>query len=230
MANEEHATISIVRKEPNLKQDRQQALNDTEDTITFQLDPDMPFFEFGIKLDVIPSINTSSNITVGIKPSLTRKFGDKAAGPDNSFPIIDEKTVETVFNLASGQTAAIGGLTEVMDSIKERKVPLLGSIPLLGRLFSWKQTVSDQTETIIFVTVGLANTQDIDLQASLPEDSELARRRLIRDRNEKALREQSRKYYEAKDNDTLDDSMKEIDLEENKRVEKRAKKTEVASY
>ncbi len=229
VANEENATISIVRKEPNLKQDRQQALNDTEDTITFQLDPDMPFFEFGIKLDVIPSINTSSNITVGIKPSLTRKFGDKQAGPDNSFPIIDEKTVETVFNLASGQTAAIGGLTEVTDSIKERKVPLLGSIPLLGRLFSWKQTVSDQTETIIFVTVGLANTQDIDLQGSLPEDSELARRRLIRDRNAKALREQSRKYYEAKDNDTLDDSMKEIDLKENKRVAKRAKKTKVIS-
>lgn len=225
VANEEHATISIVRKEPNLKEERKESLNDTQDNITFSLDPDMPFFEFGIKLDVIPSINTSSNITIGIKPSLTRKFGDKSAGPNNAFPIIDEKTVETVFNLASGQTAAIGGLTEVTDSIKERKIPLLGSIPLLGRLFSWKQTVSDQTETIIFVTVGLANTQDIDLQESLPEDSELARRRLIRDRNEKELRDQSRQYYEAVDNDKLDDSIQEITRDEDKRVVKRAKKT-----
>jgi len=229
VANEEHATISIVRKEPNLKQDRQQALNDSPDTITFQLDPDMPFFEFGIKLDVIPSINTSSNITVGIKPSLTRKFGDKAAGENNSYPIIDEKTVETIFNLASGQTAAIGGLTEVTDSIKERKVPLLGSIPFLGRLFSWKQTVTDQTETIIFVTVGLANTQEIDLETGLPEDSELARRRLIRDRNAKALRDQSRKYYEAEDGDKLDDMIREIDQKEDKRLNKRGKETEVAS-
>jgi len=221
VANEEHANISIVRKEPNLKQDRQQALNDTPDTITFQMDPDMPFFEYGIKLDVIPSINTSSNITVSIKPSLTRKFGDKSAGENNSYPIIDEKTVETTFNLASGQTAAIGGLTEVTDSEKERHIPLLGSIPYLGRLFSWSQTVSDQTETIIFVTVGLANTQDIGLETGLPEDSELARRRLIRDRNMKALKEHARKYYETEESDNLNDSIKELDQNEAERIESR---------
>ncbi len=224
VANEEQANISIVRKEPNLKQERQQALNDTPDTITFTMDADMPFFEYGIKLDVVPSINTSSNITVKIKPALTRKFADKQAG-QNTYPIIDEKTVETVFNLSSGQTAAIGGLTEVTDSIKERKIPLLGSIPLLGRLFSWKQTVSDQTETIIFVTVGLANTQDIELQSSLPEDSELARRRLIRDRNAKELRDQSRKYYEAEDIDETDEKIEKIDHQEDKRLKKQAKKS-----
>ena len=224
VANEESANISIVRKEPNLKQERQQALNDTPDTITFTMDTDMPFFEYGIKLDVVPSINTSSNITVKIKPALTRKFADKQAG-QNTYPIIDEKTVETVFSLASGQTAAIGGLTEVTDSIKERKIPLLGSIPLLGRLFSWKQTVSDQTETIIFVTVGLANTQDIELQSSLPEDSELARRRLIRDRNAKELRDQSRKYYEAEEVDETDEKIEEIDRQEDKRLKKQAKKS-----
>jgi type II secretory pathway component GspD/PulD (secretin) len=43
VANEEKANISIVRKEPNLKQERQQALNDTPDTVTFTLDPDQPF-------------------------------------------------------------------------------------------------------------------------------------------------------------------------------------------
>jgi len=221
VANEEHANISIVRKEPNLKQDRQQALNDTPDTITFQMDPDMPFFEYGIKLDVIPSINTSSNITVSIKPSLTRKFGDKAAGENNSYPIIDEKTVETTFNLASGQTAAIGGLTEVTDGEKERHIPLLGSIPYIGRLFSWSQTVSDQTETIIFVTVGLANTQEIGLETGLPEDSELARRRLIRDRKTKALHKHARKYYETEESDNLKDSIKELDQNEAERIESR---------
>lgn len=222
VANEELANISIVRKEPNLKQDRQQSSTDSAlDTITFSLDSDMPFFEYGIRLDVTPSINTSSNITINIKPSLTRKFGDKDAGPDNSFPIIDEKTVETVFNLASGQTAAIGGLTEVEDSIKERKVPLLGSIPYLGRLFSWKQVISDQTETIIFVTVGLANTQDITLEGSLPESSELARRRMIKDANSKTLRESGREIYKAEEADSLEDSMKAMKQKEDERVERR---------
>jgi len=156
---------------------------------------------------------------------LTRKFGDKQAG-ENTYPIIDEKTVETVFNLSSGQTAAIGGLTEVTESEKERKVPVLGSIPFLGRLFSWKQSISDQTETIIFVTVGLANTQNIALETGLPEDSELARRRLIRDRNKKALREQGRKYYQAEEADKLDDMIKTLDGQEAKRLEQRSKMPE----
>ncbi len=222
VANEEKANISIIRKEPNLKQERQQMGGNAEiDNTTFTLDSDMPFFEYGIMLDVTPSINTSSNITVRIKPSLTRKFGDKQAG-ENTYPIIDEKTVETVFNLASGQTAAIGGLTEITDSEKERKVPVLGSIPFLGRLFSWKQSISDQTETIIFVTVGLANTQDIALETGLPEDSELARRRLIRDRTKKAMREQSREYYQAEEDDKLDDGINALDEQETKRLKQRS--------
>ena len=233
VANEELATISIIRKEPNLKQDRQQSLNDQPDTITYTLDKDLPFFEFGIKLDVVPSINTSSNITVKIVPSLTRKVGQKKDNTqDNdliSYPIIDEKTIETVFNLSSGQTAAIGGLTEVEDSDIERKVPLLGSIPFLGRLFSWQQTIHAQKETVIFVTVALANTQDINAESGIPEDSELARRRIIRDLNAKALREQSRKYYEAEEEEKLDDMIKNMGRKEDKRLEKRAKKTEVAS-
>ncbi len=222
VANEESANISIVRKEPNLKQERQQAMNDTPDTITFTLDPDQPFFEYGIKLDVTPSINTSSNITVRVRPSLTRKFGDKQAG-DNSYPIIDEKTIDTIFNLASGQTAAIGGLTEVTDSDTERKVPVLGSIPFLGRLFSWKQTISDQRETIIFVTVALANTQDIGEETGLPEDSELARRQIIKSRNKKAIREQGRKYYEIQEKDKLDDMIKVMNQKEDERQQRRAR-------
>lgn len=222
VANEEQASISIVRKEPNLKQERTESLNDTPTEISFTLDPEMPFFEYGVKLDVTPSINTSSNITVRIKPSLTRKFGDKDAGA-TTYPIIDEKTIETIFNLASGQTAAIGGLTEVTDSELERKVPVLGSIPFLGRLFSWKQTVSDQQETIIFVTVALANTQEINMETGLPEDSELARRQLIKDRNKKALRAQGREFYQAQEEDKLDDMLEVMSKKEEERQQRRAR-------
>jgi type II secretory pathway component GspD/PulD (secretin) len=220
VANEELANITIVRKEPNLKQQSTESLNDTPNQITFELDPDLPFFEYGIKLDVTPSINTSSNITVNIKPSLTRKFGDKQAG-ENTYPIIDEKTIETVFNLASGQTAAIGGLTEVEDSDIERKVPYLGRIPLLGRLFSWKQTTRDQSETIIFVTVGLANTQEIEIESGLPEDTELARRRIIKDRNARELRARSLEFEQAKDTFDRDEKLKDMQEDENKRLKKR---------
>ena len=220
VANGQKANISIIRKEPNLKQERQQALNDQPDTITYTLDPDLPFFDYGIKLDVIPSINTSSNITVKIEPSLTRKYADKQAG-DNTYPIIDEKKVDTIFNLADGQTAAIGGLTEVSDGKEEHKVPVLGSIPYLGRLFSWKQTIHGQKETIIFVTVGLANTQDIEEDTGLPDDSELARRRVIMDENNRIVRNQKRKYFKANEIDKRNDTLKSLREEELMRQQER---------
>lgn len=220
VANEEAASISIVRREPNLKQNRQQALNNQPDTVTYELDQDRPFFDYGIKLEVIPSINTASNVTVNINPSLTRKYADKQAG-DISYPIIDEKSIQTEFNLASGQTAAIGGLTEVEEGDVEKKVPFLGSIPLIGRLFKWNQKLNGQKETIIFVTVGLANTENIKEADGLPEDTELARRRVIRDRNNKILREHGRAYFEVQDGERIDDTLKKMDAEERRRLEKR---------
>lgn len=223
VANEEMANISIIRKEPNLKQEREQQLNDQEATTTYTLDESMPWFEYGIKLDVTPSINTSSNITVQIQPSLTRKFADKEAG-DNTYPIIDEKSIDTVFNLASGETAAIGGLTEITESEEEHRVPLLGSIPLLGRLFSWKQTVSGQDETIIFVTVGLANTEQLKEGIDMPEDAELARRQLILDAKSKQLRDYERDFFENQEQEKLDDMMKILEAQEAQRLQKRQEK------
>lgn len=220
VANEELANISIIRKEPNLKQEREQQLNDQPATTIFTLDPELPFFEYGIKLDVTPSVNTSSNITVAIQPSLTRKFADKAAG-DNTYPIIDEKSIDTVFNLASGETAAIGGLTEITEGEEERKVPVLGSIPLLGRLFSWKQTVKGQDETIIFVTVGLANTEQLRQGIDMPGDAELARRQVILDNNKRQLRDHGREYFEVQEQQKLDDMIKVMDAKEAAREAKR---------
>ena len=220
VANEELANISIIRKEPNLRQEREQQLNDQPATTIFTMDPDMPWFEYGIKLDVTPSINTSSNITVKIHPSLTRKYKDKPAG-DTTYPIIDEKSIQTVFNLASGQTAAIGGLTEITEGEEEKKVPLLGSIPFIGRLFSWKQTVSGQNETVIFVTVGLANTEQLRAGIDMPGDAELARRQVILDTNKRIIRDHSRTYFETEEQDKMDDMMKVMDAREQSRTQQR---------
>ncbi|MDF7809299.1 hypothetical protein P4E94_17775 [Pontiellaceae bacterium B12219] len=223
VANEELANIAIIRKEPNLKQTREQQLNDQPATVIYNLDPDLPWFEYGIKLDVIPSVNTSSNITVKISPSLTRKYADKIAG-DNTYPIIDEKEINTVFSLASGQTAAIGGLTEITEGEEEKKVPVLGSIPFIGRLFSWKRTVTGQDETVIFVTVGLANTEQLEAgDIDMPEDAEMARRQVIRDKNKRMLRDQGREYYENEEAAKLNDMMKVLDQQERERIERRNK-------
>lgn len=134
----------------------------------------------GVKLTVTPTVNTESNITVRIEPELTRFLRDAVAPNGQTYPIIGKKTITTVFSLESGKTVAIGGLTETLDQDVTSKIPLLGDLPLIGKyLFSHTHRERSQTETIIFVTVGLATPGLILRETGLPEDTELARRHII---------------------------------------------------
>jgi hypothetical protein len=56
----------------------------------------------------------------------------------------------------------------------------------------------------------------------MPEDSELARRRLIKDRNKKTLRSQNRQFYQAEDDDHLEDALKSMHQKEDARQQRRA--------
>jgi len=149
----------------------------------------MPFFTYGITVEVTPRINTSSNITITIKPELSAKAitaenptGEKTAPDMNTFPIIDKKSVETVFSLADGSTAAIGGLITTTDSDTTSKVPLLGDIPFLGKwLFSYKGRTKSQAEVLIFVTVRLIDPQAALDATQLPIETSLYTKQHPRD-------------------------------------------------
>jgi len=160
IANEEKAIIKMAKDEPNLKTTVTRAtVQGQADQYSTEIDGARPFFTYGITMEVTPRINTASNITVIIKPELSSKVGTKYA-PDgiNSFPIVEKKSVETVFSLSDGRTAAIGGLIETDEEDGVSKVPLLGDIPFLGSwLFSHKSRVKTQKEVLIFVTVRLIN-------------------------------------------------------------------------
>jgi type II secretory pathway component GspD/PulD (secretin) len=223
VANEETAQISIVRKEPNIKQETTQA-QQADAVTTYNLDPARPFFEYGIKLDVTPVINTSSNITVTITPELSRYVRDKTVGNGgtiNTFPVTDVKTINTIFSLESGQTAAIGGLSELDSSDVERKIPVLGSIPLVGRLFSYSNTKNEQRETIIFVTVGLANPDNINMETGLPQDSSLAMRYDAKSRADKQIKAEEQKLLKLHESERADSAVKKLREAEQKRLDKK---------
>ena len=118
-------------------------------------------------------------IEAQIEPSLRRKVGIKEV-EGNSWPIISVKEIKTQFTLESGQTVAIGGLTDTTDDKKTSKIPLLGDIPLIGKyLFSHTKDVKSQVETIIFVTLTLVDPRELSKHEGIPERAELVHKRLI---------------------------------------------------
>jgi type IV pilus assembly protein PilQ len=222
VANEEMAQIYIGEKEPNIKQSTTQA-QQADAVTTYNLDPDRPFFEYGIKLDVTPVINTSSNISVAIVPSLSTKTGTKTVGNGgtiNSFPVTQEKKIKTLFSLESGQTAAIGGLSKMESGDIERKIPVLGDIPLIGRLFNYSSKNNKQTETIIFVTVGLANPVNIDMETGLPQDSTLAMRHTATATANRQIEAEKKNLLKQHESERAQEEVKKLQDAEQKRLQK----------
>jgi type IV pilus assembly protein PilQ len=191
VANDETATIHIGDNEPNIKGTVTPGQQGQANTTTYELDDKEPYFKFGVTLDVTPTINSESNITVRISPTISRFVQNKVAPDGNSFPITSTKTIKTIFSLDNGKTAAIGGLTETTDRDVTKKVPLLGDIPLIGKyLFSHTSKEKKQTETIIFVTVGIAPPGTMDGRIGLPENSDLVERHLVLSKNQRELNQQ----------------------------------------
>jgi len=184
----EDAYFTVGDREPIIKTEIQRGTQDSPgDVITAELDTSINtdyisdgYLETGIHLQVVPVVKTEDLIEASIQPKLVRRIlPDKHVG-ENSWPRISVKEIKTKFTLRSGQTVAIGGLTDTSDDDKVSKVPLLGDIPLLGKyLFSHTKSVQRQIETIIFVTLSLAQAESLYREAGIPEDAELVHGKLI---------------------------------------------------
>ncbi|MBI4844472.1 MAG: secretin N-terminal domain-containing protein [Nitrospirae bacterium] len=109
--------------------------------------------EVGLFLDVTPQINDSGIITMQVHPSISEKIDD-AVSPagDNSKPVINIRELDTMISVNNGQTIVIAGL--ITDKAVEtlRKVPILGDIPVLGRLFQQISRDNRKSELVIFLT------------------------------------------------------------------------------
>lgn len=176
-----NAVFRVGRREPIIKQELSRGTADSPgDKITANLDTTINtdsiaggFVRTGIELKVLPTVKTDQLIEALIDPRLTRKIGEKSVA-GNSWPIIAVKEIMTKFTLRSGQTVAIGGLTDSSNEKRTTRIPLLGRIPLIGKyLFSHSETVTSQVETIIFVSLSLAEPQNMRKNDGIPETSVL---------------------------------------------------------
>jgi type IV pilus assembly protein PilQ len=130
----------------------------------------------GVELNVTPTVNMASNITLKIQPRLSRVTGAVTID-GNEVPVLTTRDVDSEFNVDSGRTVAIGGLTTATDRQKISKIPLLGDIPLLGKyLFSHQHTEKLQDEIIIFVSVGVIRADTIKESDGIPTTGQLIHR------------------------------------------------------
>lgn len=108
----------------------------------------------GIIMKVTPQVNAQGTIRLALEPEVSQQNGETTFGGAGgaTIPIIATRKVKTQISLQDGYTAGIGGLIQTSKSNGGTKVPVLGNIPVLGRLFSSKSVNDQATNLLIFIT------------------------------------------------------------------------------
>lgn len=105
--------------------------------------------DVGVKLAVTPLTGGNGEITTQIAPEVSNITElDLQSG----LPVLSTRRADTTVRVKDGETIALGGLTLNQEQSAERKIPLLGDIPVLGKLFRSRNKTIVQTELVIFIT------------------------------------------------------------------------------
>ena len=109
------------------------------------------FRESGIKLNVTPHISVEGFISLDIKTEQSFQSGTVTTST-GAQPVIDSRKAETNLLVEDGETIIIGGLRKKDITNTVDKLPFLGDIPFLGKLFQRNVKKVINTELLIFVT------------------------------------------------------------------------------
>jgi len=107
----------------------------------------------GTILAITPQIDGDGVVTLDVLPAITR-LQAIVTSPDGrqTAPVTEVKQASTIVRLRDGETAVIGGLISEDSGDSTRAVPVLGAVPVVGRVFRSKATLSNRTELVIFLT------------------------------------------------------------------------------
>ncbi|MCZ6674347.1 MAG: type II and III secretion system protein [Verrucomicrobia bacterium] len=150
--NNSEATINIGEDYPIPK------FTYNEERGTFEIS-DITYKSIGINLSVTPHVNSAGFINLEIEPEVSARAGTVPLGgaSGTEVPIISTRKTKTRITIKDGYTLAIGGLIESTDTRETSKVPFLGDIPFLGRLFRSNSNSLTRRNLIIFITAKTLN-------------------------------------------------------------------------
>jgi len=110
----------------------------------------------GVRLSVMPRIGDDS-MTLDLRPSVSSLTSFTQIPGGGQLPQTSLRTAQETVSIHDGDTIAIGGLIQDQDHYDETKVPLLGDLPIIGRLFKKSNKSKIRTEVVLFLTAKIVN-------------------------------------------------------------------------
>lgn len=134
----------------------------------FTVTPDVAPNNYTIALTLHPDVskligwsNYDYEIIIGNTSSPTNTLNPKI-----KMPILARREVETKIKVYDGETIVIGGIMEDVQAQGDDKYPVLGDIPLVGRLFTSQYSKTEKANLIMFVTARLINNDGVPVRSN----------------------------------------------------------------
>ena len=121
--------------------------------------------EVGIELEITPQIDEGTSVILNIKQGVSGVAGVAQSGTDL---ITNKREIETTVLVDNNQIIVLGGLID--EDIQEviSKVPVLGSIPLIGKLFQSSSSTTSKKNLMVFlkptILIDSNSAQEISLE------------------------------------------------------------------
>jgi general secretion pathway protein D len=152
--NNMEASVSVVNNIPVLTSTIEGGAGTARDVIQ-----NIERIDVGIQLKVTPYVNPDQEVRMKLNPIIEAIIDD---GPDDRrfTPTIARREVDTTVTIPDRATVVISGLMREDRIQTESKVPFLGDIPLIGRLFRRNIDRTERTNLLIFVTPHIVTDLD----------------------------------------------------------------------
>lgn len=117
--------------------------------------------DVGIKIDVEPRVHHNKEITLKLTLEVSQLGDSIPFGQGQSAPQIGTRTISSNIRLKDGETNFLAGLYRTDKTRTTTTIPFLGDIPILGRLFSDRNTSTKSTDLVLTLTPHIIRIPDI---------------------------------------------------------------------
>jgi pilus assembly protein CpaC len=137
--------------------------------------PTIEFKPFGVRLSFTPTVLAHGTINLRITPEVSElDFAQAVTISGTTVPSLVKRDATTTIELRDGQSFAIAGLLQANDTRLRSQFPWLGSVPVLGALFSSMHYQKHETDLVIIVTPHLVQPAVPGQQLATPLDQRLS--------------------------------------------------------
>lgn len=114
----------------------------------------------GIKLRVTPESIFEDRVVLEVSPEVSNiiRYEESNAGRN---PVIAIRNASTMLEMNDNEMVSIGGLLREEKIETEKRVPILGSIPIIGSFFRAKSSEEVRSQLVIFLTVNVVDPADL---------------------------------------------------------------------